>query len=289
MQKAVVITGVSSGIGLATAEQLINRGYRVFGSVRKQADGDRISERLGNNFVPLLFDVTDDTALAEAAKQVQAAVGDRGLHGLINNAGIAPNGPLMHATKEEVRRTFEINVFGALSVTQAFLPLLGARKACPHPPGRIVNLSSISGGVTFPLVAVYAMSKHAVEALSDGLRRELSIYGIEVSAIEPGSIKTAIWDKVMPDRDTEIRLAQTDYAEPMANFRNVIGKELKQAKPMHVVTDAIIHALEAQKPKPRYPLVGLWYFGKIVPTRMLDRLMVKLTGLKKLRPPEMRS
>ena len=289
MQRSVVITGVSSGIGLATAEELIERGYRVFGSVRKQADGDRLRERLGSRFSPLLFDVTDDASLAEAAMQVRAAVGDRGLQGLINNAGIAPNGPLMHATKEEVRRTFEINVFGVLSVTQAFLPLLGARRDCPHPPGRIVNLSSISGGVTFPLVAVYAMSKHAVEALSDGLRRELSIYGIEVSAVEPGSIKTAIWDKVMSDRDIERRLAQTDYAEAMANFQHVIGKELKQAKPMHVVTDAIIHALEAPRPKPRYPLVGLWYLGKIVPVRLLDRLMVKLTGLKKIRLVEMRS
>lgn len=282
MTKAVVITGVSTGIGFATAQMLIARGYRVFGSVRKAADGERVREQLGEAFTPLLFDVTDSAALPAAVAQVQATVGEQGLAGLINNAGVAPSGPLMHASLEEVRQAFEVNVFGLLAVTQAFLPLLGARAGCPHPPGRIVNLSSISGGVTFPLVAVYAMTKHAVEALSDGLRRELSIYGICVSALEPGAIKTPIWDK-SPQQHADGRFAHTDYADAMAAMPAFVAKELKNAKPMQVVLDAIIDALEAPRPKARYPLVGLWYLRNLIPTRLFDRLSIHLTGLKTVR------
>ncbi|MHC8380789.1 SDR family NAD(P)-dependent oxidoreductase [Pseudomonas sp. LB3P14] len=282
MSKTVVITGVSTGIGLATAQALIARGYRVFGSVRKEADGVRVRNQLGEAFTPLLFDVTDSAALSAAVAQVQAAVGEEGLAGLINNAGVAPMGPLMHASLAEVRQAFEINVFGMLAVTQAFLPLLGARTGTRHAPGRVVNLSSISGGVALPLVALYAMTKHAVEALCDGMRRELSIYGISVSALEPGPIKTPIWDKI-PQQQTDGRYADTDYAVAMAALPAFAAKELKSAKPMYVVTDAICHALEASKPKSRYPLVGLWYLRNFIPDRLLDRLTIRLAGLKSVR------
>ena len=279
MTKFVVITGVSSGIGFATAQTLITRGYHVFGSVRKEADGQRVQQELGSAFTPLLFDVSDHDALPAAVAVVAAAVGNNGLSGLINNAGVAPAGPLMHAPMSEVRHTFEVNVFGMLAVTQAFLPLLGARADAPHPPGRIINISSISGGIAFPLVALYAMTKHAVEALSDGLRRELSIYGISVSAIEPGAIKTPIWDKVnVAEADT--RYAHTNYAKAMEYLPKMVANELKNAKPIKVVTDAIVHALEASKAKARYPLVGLWHTRKLIPDRLFDQIAIKLTRLK---------
>lgn len=124
------------------------------------------------------------------------------------------------------------------------------------------------------------MTKHAAEALSDGLRRELSIYGIEVSAIEPGSIKTPIWDKATADR-ADTRYASTDYGSAMAYMPTLVARELKHAKPMKVVTDAICHALEAGKPKTRYPLVGLWYARKLIPDRLVDRIVIKLSGLKR--------
>lgn len=279
MSKFVVITGASTGIGFATAKELIARGYHVFGSVRKETDGQRVQQALGNNFTPLLFDVTDHDALPAAVALVTAAVGSNGLAGLINNAGVAPAGPLMHAPMAEVRQAFEVNVFGMLAVTQAFLPLLGARADAQQPPGRIVNLSSISGAVAFPLVAVYAMTKHAVEAFSDGLRRELSIYGISVSAIEPGAIKTPIWDKVNAT-EADTRYAHTDYAKAMQHMPKMVAHELKNAKPIKVVTDAIIHALEAKKPKARYPLVGLWHARKLIPTPLFDQLAIKLSRLK---------
>lgn len=282
MKKSIVITGVSTGIGFATAETLIARGYRVFGSVRKAADAERVQKALGPSLTPLLFDVTDSGAMAAAVAQVKAAVGDQGLAGLINNAGVAGSAPLMHVPMQDVRHTFDINVFGLLAVTQAFLPLLGARAGATHAPGRIVNLSSISGGLVFPLVSVYAASKHAVEALSDGLRRELSIYGIQVSMLEPGVIKTPIWDKGnTPEED--LRYASTDYAQAMAAQPAMFAKELKKAKPISVVTDAIVHALEARRPKARYVLIGMWHARKIIPTAWLDRLLNHASGLKPVR------
>lgn len=244
----------------------------MFGSVPKKADGQRIKKQPGKAFTPLLFDVTDHAALP-------AAVGKNGLSALINNAWVAPAGPLMHGSMKEVRQAFEINVFGLLAVTQAFLPRLGASRGAEHPPGRIFNLSSISGGVAFPQLTVYAMTKHAVEALSDGLRRELSIYGISVSAIEPGSIKTPISDKV-PQEQADSRYAHTDYAQAMDHMPKLVAHELKNAKPIKVVTDAIFHALESPRPKTRYPLIGLWYARKVIPDRLLDRIALKLTRLK---------
>ena len=281
MKKSVVITGASTGIGFATAKLLIGKGYHVFGSVRKEADGQRVQGELGSEFTPLLFDVSDHTAIAAAVEQVAAALGGNGLAGLVNNAGVAPTGPLMHTSIDEVRQTFETNVFGLLAVTQAFLPLLGARRDAPHPPGRIVNISSISGGVAFPLLSVYAMSKHAVEALSDGLRREMMLYGISVSAVEPGSIKTPIWDKVSAQQ-VDTRFADTDYATAVAAMPDVVAYEMKHAKPMSVVTDAICHALEARKPKTRYPLVGLWHARKLIPDRKLDQIAAKMFRLTRL-------
>lgn len=283
MKGTVVITGASTGIGHAAARELIARGYQVFGSVRKQSDGKRVQKELGESFTPLLFDVTDHHALPAAVEQVRAAVGDNGIAGLINNAGIAHNGPLMHLPLEEFRHVFEVNVVGVLAVTRAFLALLGGRRDCPHAPGRVINMSSISGGATFPMVATYAVSKHALEALTDGLRRELSIYGIQVSAIEPGTIKTPIWEK-RPESVRDQRYDATDFAHAMQNSAHVFDRELEKAKPMSIVTDAIVDALEASRPKTRYPLVGLWHLRKVLPDRVLDAIMLKeIGGLERLR------
>jgi len=272
----VLITGVSTGIGFDTARELITHGFRVLGSVRKIEDGTRVKKALGEHFTPLWFDVTDASAIERAVPQVQEIVGSAGLAGLVNNAGIAPSGPLMHMPIEEFRRCIDINVFGVLLVTQAFLPLLGARKNCPHPPGRIVNLSSISGGVAFPLVGAYACSKHALEAMTDALRRELGIYGIEVVAIEPGSIQTPIWEKAQA---ADPRYAETDYADAMAKMPAFAAEESRKGKPVTVVSAAIRDALTSPRPKTRYPLTPLWTVRKLVPTRALDRIARKAIGL----------
>jgi NAD(P)-dependent dehydrogenase (short-subunit alcohol dehydrogenase family) len=279
VKKSVVITGVSSGIGFATARALVRRGYRVFGSVRSEADASRVRAALGEDFVALVFDVTDAAAIASAAETVAAQLGGDCLAALINNAGIAPTGPLLHQPPDEIRRLFEINVFGVIAVTRAFLPLLGARRDAPRPRGRIVNISSFNGGVSVPFAIAYSASKHAVEAISDGLRRELWIYGIDVIAIEPGTIRTEIWGKFR-SFGVEKRYAGTDYARALAALPGIVDEQIRKGDPVEKVSEAICRAIESPRPRARYPLTAMWYLARLVPARLLDRELTKRLHLR---------
>lgn len=276
-RKHVLITGVSTGIGYDAARYLIERGFHVFGSVRKQADAERVKASLGEPFTPLLFDVTNESAIRAAVGEVEAAVGENGLCALVNNSGISGPAPLMHVPLDEVRQMFEVNVLGLLAVTQAFLPLLGARRDCPHPPGRIVNISSISGGLAFPLLGAYAGSKHAVEALTDALRRELDLFGIQVIGIEPGNIRTPIWEKA---NEADTRFADTVYAPYMAKVPAMLADMSRKAAPVELVSRTIHQAITARRPKTRYPLTPLWRISRICSDRVLDRLTRTAMGIK---------
>ena len=165
--QSVVITGASTGIGHATAKLLLERGFRVFGSVRKQADADRLKSEFGANFTPLLFDVTDEAAVLAAAREVRAALGGETLAGLVNNAGIAVAGPVLELAADEFRRQMEVNVIGPVIATQAFGPLLGSDPSLKGPKGRIVMISSVAGKNGNPLMSAYSASKHAIEGLSE--------------------------------------------------------------------------------------------------------------------------
>jgi len=279
VKKSVVITGTSTGIGFATARALIRRGYHVFGSVRTREDANRVQGTLGEDFTPLIFDVTDAAGLAAAAEIVAAQVGSQGLSALVNNAGIAPTGPLMHQPLDEIRSVFEINVLAVIAVTRAFLPLLGGRRDAPRPRGRIINISSLNGGVSVPFAVAYSASKHAVEAITDGLRRELWIYGIDVIAIEPGTIRTEIWDKFRAF-GVDQRYAATDYARALARMPAVVDEELKNGDPVERVSEAICRAIESPRPRARYPLTAMWYLGRWVPDRLLDRELTKRLHLR---------
>ncbi len=273
MSKSVVITGVSSGFGLATAQHLLSHGYRVYGSVRRREDAEHVSAILqSDHFVPLLFDVTDHDAVGAAAQLVTQELGGAVLGGLVNNAGVAPMGPLEHTPIQEMREAFEINVFGAMAVTQAFLPLLKGGSADKGKSGRVINISSTSGNMTFPMLGVYAASKYALEALNDALRRELQRYGIHVIAIEPGSIRTSIWDKTPSGADLE-RFADTDYAKLLEQMPALFERQLKGGKPIEVVPQAITRALESPRPRTRYPLDMTWYAGKHLSDRLLDAVI----------------
>ena len=276
-RRNVLITGVSTGIGFDAARYLIECGFRVFGSVRKQVDADRVKTSLGEYFTPLLFDVTDASAIKVALGEVESAVGANGLYALVNNSGISGSAPLMHVPMNEVRHMFEVNVFGLLAVTQAFLPLLGARTNSPYAPGRIVNISSISGGLVFPFVGAYGGTKHAVEALTDGLRRELDMFGIKVISIEPGNIRTPIWEK---PSDLDTRYAETAYAPYLAQMPERLAEMGRKGAPVELVSRAIYKALIAPRPKTRYPLTWLWRLSRILGDRMLDRLTLSAMGLK---------
>lgn len=248
---SVLVTGASTGIGRTCCRHLAERGWRVFGSVRREEDAAALRDEDGVE--PLLFDVTDTGGIAAAKEQLVGILGDKGLSGLVNNAGIAVAGPLEFLPIEDWRSQFEVNVIGQVAVTQAFLPLL--RKA----KGRIVNMSSISGRIAIPLLGPYAGSKHALEALSDALRAELKQFGMQVSIIEPGVIKTPIWDK--SSRDARVRGEKMPeeawglYGELIAGVRGGQDKVVAGAVPPEFVARAVFHALTARRPKTRY-LVG---------------------------------
>ena len=195
--QSVVVTGVSTGIGWGVAKVLIGRGYRVFGSVRNPADADRLRQEWGGLYVPLIFDVTDEAAVRAAAAQVREALAGEPLAGLVNNAGIAVAGPLLLLPLADFRAQLEVNLIGVVAVIQAFAPLLAvADGADPEArPGRIVNISSVGGKNAAPFLAPYAASKFGLEGLSESLRRELMILGIDVIIVAPGTVATAIWGK----------------------------------------------------------------------------------------------
>jgi NAD(P)-dependent dehydrogenase (short-subunit alcohol dehydrogenase family) len=282
IMKHVLITGVSTGIGHAAAQAFVASGYHVYGSVRRQADADRLQGQLGPQFSPLLFDLTDHAAIAEAARKVEAEIAKEGLACLINNAGFSTSGPLMLQPLDEIRHQFEVNVIGLFAVTQAFLPLLGAKRNPGHPPGRIINISSVGGKIAVPFIGAYVGSKHALEGMSHSLRQELQLYGIDVIVVGPGAVKTAIWDKPSA---TELGIfAGSDYEPMITNFQKLFVKRAETSGlPAELLGRRLVQIFEMRKPKTRYAIVPNWLSDWIVPTmlpdRMVDRLIGRATGL----------
>ena len=208
---------------------------------------------------------------------MEEALGGADLTGLVNSAGLALAGPLMHQPLNEVRRHFDVNVLGLISVTQAFLPLLGAREHPARKPGRIVNVSSVSGRVAEPFIGAYAASKHAVEAVSDSLRRELLPYGIDVIVIRPGAVKTPIWEKgAVPVLGG--RYDETDYSGPLKRFRDSVEKLASGGDPPERIGKFIRKVFEAKRPKTRYAVVSGRFMDWIVPTTVPDRWLDRLVG-----------
>jgi hypothetical protein len=279
--RSVVVTGASTGIGWGTVKVLVARGFEVFGSVRKQTDADRLANEFGPAFIPLLMDVTDHAAVARAAEQVGARLGHRRLAGLINNAGIAVPGPLLHLPLEEYRRQLEVNLIAPLGIIQAFAPLLGTDRGREGAPGRIVNISSVAGKVGVPFLGAYVASKHALEGMSESLRRELMLYGIDVIVIGPGAVATAIWDKAEGEEYAPYRA--TDYGTILDRFAEYFIAEGRKGLAPEAVGEVVYQALTAAKPKVRYAVVGKklkdWTLPRLLPKRMVDRLIARQTGL----------
>jgi len=280
--KSVVVTGTSSGIGWGTASVLIRNGMRVFGSVRKQQDAERLAAEFGSAFTPLIFDITDAAAVRAAAEQVREQLGGETLFGLVNNAGIGLAGPLMYQPIDEFRHQIEVNLIGPLIVTQAFLPLLGADRSLRGAPGRIINVSSVGGQNGGPFLGAYAASKHGLEGMSESLRRELMLYGIDVIIIGPGAVATPIWDKA-EQIDTSI-YAGTDYGEVFRRFGEYFVREGRKGYPPERIGEAILHALTTPKPRVRYAVVPQrfrnWTFPRMLPRRMVDRIIARALGFR---------
>ena len=279
--RAVVITGASTGIGEACALRLDKQGWQVFAGVRKEADGERLTQQASGPLTPIILDVTDEAQIRAAAGSVRATVADAGLAGLINNAGIGIGGPLEFLPLDDLRLQLEVNLIGQVAVTQAFLPLI--RKG----QGRIVNIGSIGGRMATPFVGPYNASKFGMEAITDALRQELRPWGIHVSIVEPGSITTAIWDKTRSMADEmQGKLSQEarDLYDPfIAPIREATEKIEQAGIPPDEVAKFVEHALTARNPKTRY-VVGRdaqiqRVLAKFAPDRIRDRLVAWQLGL----------
>lgn len=278
---SVLITGASSGIGQACALELDRRGFRVFAGVRREEDAEQLRQRASARLLPVMLDVTDAASIAVTADTVGAALGQQGLLGLVNNAGLVVAGPLELLPIDQLRRQFEVNVFGQIAVTQAFLPMLRLAR------GRIVMISSISGRVAAPFVGPYAASKHALEALSDSLRVELRRWGITVSLIEPGNVKTPIWEK---SRAWAQQMAQQIppqgeqlYGPDLRAVEAVTAQMAVRGMPVQRVVGVVVHALTARRPKTRYPVGFDTRLSiqalKFLPVRLRDWLVRREMGL----------
>ncbi|TYL84943.1 SDR family oxidoreductase [Bradyrhizobium rifense] len=278
--RSVVVTGASTGIGWAIAKFLIGRGYRVFGSVRKQADADRLKGEFGQNFTPLLFDVTDEAAVLAAARQVREALGGKTLAGLVNNAGVAVAGPVLELSADDFRRQMDINVIGPVIATQAFGPLLGADPSLKGPKGRIVMISSVAGKNGNPLSAPYCASKHAIEGLSESLRRELMLFGIDVIIVAPGAVKTPIWSKA---EQFDMSVYQNSPYLPALNKVMAFMMKLGETGlPAERIAEVVFEALSAAKPRVRYQIAPdrmRHFITATLPKRTVDRIIAKRLGL----------
>lgn len=274
LNRAVLITGASTGIGRACAIHLQKLGFQVYGGVRKPADAAALE---ADGITAVQVDVTQADQIAAVAARLADELGERGLYGLVNNAGIAVAGPLEILPLDDLRWQFEVNVVGALAVTQAVSELLRTAR------GRIVNMGSIASRVTSPLNGPYCMSKHALESMTAALRQELAPWGVDACLVEPGAIVTPIWDKAddliaafegkLDARGKELYLAR---AMSMSKF---VDSQRNHGVPAQQVADAVAHALTSARPRTRY-LVGpdariAARLEQFLPERMLEWFLAK--------------
>ncbi len=282
--QSVVVTGVSTGIGWGITKVLIQHGFRVFGSVRKTQDAERLAKEFGDGFVPLLFDVTDEPAVQAAALQVREQLNGETLFGLVNNAGIAVPGPLMHLPTDDFRHQIEVNLVSVLIVTKAFLPLLGTDRSLRGKPGRIINISSVGGKFGSPFLGAYAASKHGLEGFSESLRLELMLYGIDVIIVGPGSVATPIWDKAEKVDLSTSTYADTEYAEAAKRLQEYMVRNGRNGYPPEKVGEVVWHALTISNPRVRYAVIPGSSFSRIIqmllPKRVVDRFIARNLGFK---------
>ena len=270
--KSVVITGASTGIGRACTLHMDRLGWRVFAGIRNESDAAWLRKECSPLLSTLFLDVTNLESVEAAAQVVDEAVGESGLTGLINNAGIPYGGPVEFLDLDKVRALFEVNFFGVISVTQAFLPLLRLGR------GRILNVSSINGLISAPFISPYSSGKFALEALSDSMRIELHPWGIDVALLEPGAIATPIWDK---GADVLKSLLEQTPPKKFRLYGTVVarleGLFRQHGIPPGEVAKAAAHALTSHRPKTRYvigPDAVLIFFLKHLPDRLRDRIIL---------------
>lgn len=276
------VTGSSTGIGRATALRLDREGWQVFAGVRRKEDGESLRREASERLVPVILDITDPAQTVAAASTIEQTVGENGLDGLVNNAGVAILGPLETIPLEDFRRQIEINLTAQVAVTQALLPAIRRGR------GRIVFVSSIGGRMALPFGGPYHAAKFGLEAVADCLRQELRPWQIAVSIIEPGSIDTPIWERgerIADEVAERSPSAQQElYGEAIERFRRAVRRTAERGIAPDKVAGAIVHALSARRPRTRY-LVGADARGqalarRLLPDRVLDRVVARVMRLQ---------
>lgn len=278
MYQSVLITGASSGIGEECAVFLAQKGFRVFAAARRVENMEALKVVGSGRVTPVAMDVTDEASIAAGLEAIAAEAGP--LYGLVNNAGVSVMGPFERVPLSEWRRQYETNVFGVVAVTQAVLPQM--REAGR---GRIVNIGSLAGRIASPFQGVYASSKHAVEGLSDALRRELVPHGIKVSVVRPGFINTSFGHQEQESLDRYA--ADPVYGEQLDTFKAWHAKGHPSAPSPAVVAEAVHHALTVQEPKSRYTAPPNMTYAlalrNFLPSALTDRILERVNGLDKFR------
>jgi NAD(P)-dependent dehydrogenase (short-subunit alcohol dehydrogenase family) len=280
-RSAVVVTGASTGIGRATALHLDALGLTVFAGVRREEDGESLRRLSGGRVIAVRLDVTDAHQVGEVARQVGEAVRDSRLVGIVNNAGVAVAGPVEFVDLDKWRQQFEVNILGVVAMVQAFTPLLRESS------GRIVTIGSLGGRLAQPMAAPYCASKHALEAISDALRVELRPWDISVSLIQPGAVKTPIWDKGLRAGEELLRSAPPEVARLYGRAVDIATRIARHESETGVepveVARAVEHALLSPRPRTRYP-VGrqariLIPLMRVLPDRLKDAMIFRVSGL----------
>ena len=282
--RAVLVTGVSTGIGKAIAEELLNNDFFVIGSVRKEEDAKYFNENYEKNFKSVIFDVTNKKEIESAKKDVEKILSDNEsyLCSIVNNAGIALGGPVRYLDVDVFRKQFEVNFFGLIEVTKCFLDMLIDNNKYKM-KNKIINIGSISGKRSYPFVGPYTSSKHALEGFSDALRRELLIHDLDVVLIQPGPIRTPIWDKAPAIEDNPF--LKTEYEIPLRKFfKGYIQLGINGLNPK-VIGERVVKVLMTNKPKSRYVItpqkIKNYLMPGFLPDRWVDRLTGKMLGLIK--------
>ncbi|MGC6500077.1 MAG: SDR family NAD(P)-dependent oxidoreductase [Henriciella sp.] len=279
--KSVVITGASTGIGRATAEYLAERGWQVFAGVRSATAAETLKD-LSPRIDPIILDVTQADHIGAAVDHVSQALAGETLTGLVNNAGVAVMGPLALQPVETFSSHFDVNVIGLLRATQGFLPLLGMDRFRSGPPGRIINITSVGGRLASPFLGAYTATKHAVESMTDSLRRELVIYGIDAIAVGPGAVQTPIWDKAEEANQDEA-YSETAWADGLKAFSESMLDSGRKGLPADRIAHIVATALTTPRPKARYAPVPdkltNFTLPLLLPKRVVDRVFGKRLGL----------
>lgn len=275
--QTILITGATAGIGRNAALYLARRGHRVIATGRKQTALDDLRKESGGTITTLTLDVTSAASIQAAAREVDQLTRGQGVDVLINNAGYGQAAPVAELTDADLRMQFETNVFGLHAVTRAFLPKMMARRS-----GKVINISSVGGRVTFPVFGAYHATKYAVEALSDSLRMEMRPFGVKVVLVEPGPIATEFANRSMAEIE-RYKNPSSPYAQIYARADEIRKLTDKQSVPAERVSRVITRAVEKKNPAPRYVVpfssrLMLWFLERL-PTALVDWVMARVLGL----------